>query len=260
MRWLLLFLVVLNAVALFWFGQQRDVESAAGADRVALTSGAPGITLLSELSADKLRGLQSSRQRQQKVVEEAPAVAADVPPPVEAPGPFGGENTEVLAKGQCGFVGPFAEPITVRQIRGRLKKLGIDADAWLESIKIEPIYWVYLRAAPTRAAALQDLRRLHAQGIDAFIVAEGADLNAISLGFFTRKESAEKIRQERVAQGFDAQLVQKERLRDQYWLTVESATWARFDQRLIADFRKEYGEFTRRVRECSVVAAYHKFE
>ncbi len=148
----------------------------------------------------------------------------------------------------------------MRQIVGRLRKGGIQLESYSESIRRDPVFWVYLKQTKTRADALEQLRKLHVKGIDAFIVAEGPDVNAISLGFFTKKDSADKIQKERKDQGFDALVMQKDRLRDQYWLVLQAAAWGKFDDDLTRELRKDYGEFTRRVRQCSVVAAYNKFE
>ena len=137
----------------------------------------------------------------------------------------------------------------------------MDVKTYSESVSRSPVYWVYLRAAPSRAAALATLRKLQAARIDSFLVGEeGKDKNAISLGFFERKASAESLQKQRIDQGYDARLVKKERHRDQYWAVVQPSAWSRLDASLLAELRGEYGEFTRRSRKCSFVASYSQFE
>lgn len=270
MRWLLLFLIVLNAVVLFWFGQQQKIENAAG-DTVSgsVTSGAPGIVLLSELPREKIRYKTVEVKKEDTAADVAPPAVAVAPVTADSDASAPPKPAEVVAppvaarpvdKDSCGFLGPFAEAITVRQVVGRLKRAQVDAKMYGEAARINPIYWVYLRAAPSRSVALETLRKLHASRIDAFIVAEGEDINAISLGFFTRKASAESIRQERIAQGFDAKLVLKERQREQFWAVVAPQSREKLEESLIANLRAEYGEFTRRSRKCSVVASFTQFE
>jgi len=262
MRWLLLFLVVLNAVALFWFGQLHKAQSFHAVDGEVSTSGVPSIALLNELGAQQLARLGAPVESAGLKVEVAAQQPVSEPPKAtdETADASISAKPDALASGECGFLGPFSEPITIRQIVSRLKKEQVDVQSYRESVRIDPIYWVYLRPESNRQLALQSLRSLHAQGIDAFIVAEGEDVNAISLGFFAKKASAEKILQERLAQGFDAKLEQKERLRDQYWLVAQAEGWGRLNDQAVAELRKEYGEFTRRVRECAVIATYNKFE
>jgi hypothetical protein len=166
----------------------------------------------------------------------------------------------VANKNACGFLGPFAEPITVRQVAGRLKRAQIDARLYSESTSISPVYWVYLKPAASRAGALAALRELQAARIESFIVGEGEDANAISLGFFKKRESAESIQKQRIEQGYDAKLIKKERHRDQYWVVVQPQSRPRVDSQLLADLRAEYGEFTHRSRKCAFIASFTQFE
>jgi hypothetical protein len=276
MRWLLLFLIVLNVVVLLWFSQQQKaVEMQAASAPSAATAEAPGIRLLAELPKRNLRLKKAEPPRAEPLVmipqpEAAePAVAQAAPAsaePAAAAVPGGEQNTAAAApakpvnKDACGFLGPFAEPITVRQIASRLKRSEIDSTLYSEAVPIDPVFWVHLRPAASRAEALAMLRRLHAERIDAFIVAEGEDANAISLGFFKNRESADAVRQQRIEQGYDARMVKKERHRDQYWAVVQPQGWSRVDDVLLAELRAEYGEFTRRTRKCSFVASYRHFE
>jgi len=284
MRWLLLFLIVLNAVVLFWFGQQQKTQEQQESNTLATsTAGVPGITLLSEVPRSKIKYKKVEPEPSEA---EPPAVAeTSVPAPTAgaavepAAQPVQPAATDVavksaeqeaavakpaavrtLSKDACGFLGPFADPITVRQVAGRLKRAQVDNKIYSESASINPVYWVYLKPATSRSTALAALRELQAARIESFIVGEGEDANAISLGFFKKKESAESIQQQRIAQGFDAKLVKKERHRDQYWAVVQSQSWSRVDAPLLADLRAEYGEFTRRSRKCGFVASFTQFE
>lgn len=269
MRWLLIFLAVVNVVVLVWF-EQQSTEPASVPEAIVSTKGVPSVALLSEVETGELKKRETDSsvgQTAERMPVTASAQLSASSPSVPDISPEGESKISeapvvesALAAGQCGFVGPFADMITVRQVASRLKKGSVQGALFSESVRRDPIFWVYLKSIKGRAEALEKLRMLHAQGVDAFIVAEGPDVNAISLGFFTKKDSADKIQKERIAQGFDARVMQKERLRDQYWLVLQSEAWGKFSDKLAGELRKEYGEFTRRVRECVVVAAYDKFE
>jgi len=294
MRWLLLFLIVLNAVVLFWFGQQQKTEDQYRLTApAASTTGAPGITLISEVPRGKIKYKKAEpepKEPEPPAVTETPApvvpapadntpaatiassnppAAAEVAPKPAEPAVSATKLVEASSfnmtsqpnnKNVCGFLGPFADPITVRQIAGRLKRAQIETRNYSESTIGNPVYWVYLRPAASRSAAMTTLRELQTARIDSFIVGEGDDANAISLGFFKKKESAESLQQQRIAQGFDAKLAKKERHRDQYWTVVQPQSWTKVDAPLIAELRTEYGEFTRRSRKCGFVASFTQFE
>ena len=284
MRWLLLFLLVLNGVVLFWFVQQQKADTAIEPESSLVTvAGADSITLLSEVPKNKIKykkidDVQNAEPapvlQPEPVapasVEETAAVTQAAPPSTanleEAPQVSENKKTEnkkaddKAPDDRCGILGPFAEPITVRQVLGQLKRAKVDGKIYSEQIKINPIYWVYLRPATSRSEALGTLRKLHGQRIDAFIVSDGSDSNAISLGFFSAKASAEAIQRQRIEQGYDAQIVLKNRQRDQYWIVTAPQAGPLLDDKLMADVRTEYGEFIKRTRKCSVVASLHQFE
>jgi hypothetical protein len=288
MRWLLLFLIVLNAVVLAWFHQQQKSESRQEASSaVVSTANVPGITLLSEVPRSKIKYKKAEPKEPEPPAPVEPAPAATetaVAAPADAPAPAAEAAATPAApasaltaaapgiadakpaapplvnKDACGFLGPFAEPITVRQVVGRLKRAQVDARIYSESTEINPVYWVYLRPAASRAAALAKLRELQAARIESFIVGEGEDANAISLGFFKKRESAESIQKQRIEQGYDAKLIKKERHRDQYWVVVQPQSRPRVDSQLLADLRAEYGEFTHRSRKCAFIASFTQFE
>jgi len=281
MRWLLLFLIVLNAVVLFWFGQQQKTENRQELSGVsASATNVPGITLLSEMPPGKIKYKKAEpapKDVEPPALVEVPAPADKVPAdgnaqPVSPVSGAADKSTEVkvgditaaqakpVSKDACGFLGPFADPITVRQVSGRLKRAQVEANIYSESTSINPVYWVYLRPAASRLAALATLRELQAARIESFLVGEGEDANAISLGFFKKRESAELLRQQRIEQGYDAKMIKKERHRDQYWAVVQSQSWPRVNASLLAELRAEYGEFTKRSRKCAFIASLSQFD
>lgn len=68
--------------------------------------------------------------------------------------------------------------------------------AGLETVKVpdEPDYWVHVGPFSSRDKALGVLQKLRARKVDSFLIDDGELKNAISLGFFSQKRSAERLR------------------------------------------------------------------
>jgi cell division septation protein DedD len=82
----------------------------------------------------------------------------------------------------------------------------------------ERLYWVYLPTYPDRDAALRVLRELQSRDVDSFIVADGADANAISLGYFSSEESAHGLAVKMKSAGYPAETRAMNRKTSEYWL------------------------------------------
>lgn len=138
----------------------------------------------------------------------------------------------------CPAVGPFgAEEDAARAVEG-LDAAGIAAAERTLQLKDAPVFWVYLPPFATRQAALQRLRELHAKGIDSFVVGEGADANAISLGTFTSRDSALGVQSRMRTAGYGVEI--REQVKDvrQLWVVLDDPAATGFLEFVPADLRK----------------------
>ena len=82
---------------------------------------------------------------------------------------------------------------------------------------LPPLHWVVTPVYPTRAAATGTLRRLQRAGIDSYLVTEGEQRNAISLGLFHGLSAAQDLAEAlRHNQGLRIRILSWERRQTEY--------------------------------------------
>lgn len=196
MRWIIYFLLILNGVVLSWFQFHNYYypQTDEGYTQVKAFnfSSVPSLELID--SKDFL-------------VDESHLSAA--------------EKLPSSSEDSCWIVGSFPEVISAREVRIELEDQGVYSHIIEKEMELPIVSWVYIPAFDSREEAMPVLRSLQVKGIDSFLMTDEDEYQfAISLGFFGNKDSAEKIRAERRAEGYDAQIVERVRKRLAYWLSV----------------------------------------
>lgn len=137
----------------------------------------------------------------------------------------------------CPAVGPWPTIEDARSVAGRLSAAGATAEARLVELKAVPVYWVYLPPYAERPQAMRKLRELQARGIDSFVVAQGADANAISLGSFASRDSALNVQARLRAAGYAADI--REQIRDvqQQWVILKEPAAQGYMEYIPAELR-----------------------
>ena len=190
MRWIFYSLFVINLV---YLGLQltkslTEPDRVSGLQRPPVEGGAP-LTLLSE-------------QPQARRVARQPVSTGSL----------------------CPVIGPWASQETARAGVVQLKAAGISARVKALAIEKERLSWVYLPPYASRDKALVVLQELQDRGVDSFIVKEGVDANAISLGYFSSEESAEGLRVKMRNAGYPAFVRETSKTVTEYWAyLVDSA-------------------------------------
>lgn len=182
MRWVFFCLLVLNVVYLVWSLVVSAVTPGAPVLRDSPVA-APTLQLLSEAGT----GVDPSG------AAEAPLEMCVALGAWESLGDADGVLKKLAANGYAGRIR------TVTATRDRL-------------------YWVYLPPVDERDEALRVLRELQAKGVDSFVVSEGEDANAVSLGYFSSDESARGLAVKMNAAGYPAQTRETDRKVSEYWL------------------------------------------
>ncbi len=120
----------------------------------------------------------------------------------------------------CPVVGPWDQLAAADQAAQTLAKSGYRAA--VESLRVarDRLHWVYLPAIADRDQALRVLRELQSRGVDSFIVADGVDANAISLGYFSSADSARGLMMKMQTAGYPAEIRQTAKEVTEYWLRV----------------------------------------
>lgn len=118
----------------------------------------------------------------------------------------------------CPVVGPWEGRTGAMEALAELEKNGYRGTVRSVEVEKERLNWVYLPVYADRERALKVLRELQSKGVDSFIVGEGEDENAISLGYFASEESAEGLQVKMNNAGYPAQVRATARTVTEYWV------------------------------------------
>lgn len=239
MRWMVVALLLANLVMLGWY---RYAVGPVGNEEARSIGEAPAGSSLQLLggTADNAGGIESSA-----VSEVSGVVAAERP-------------SAVPVASMCGMIGAFAEQISARQVRDRLRALGAAADIVEVPVTLRTDYWVHMGPYLSREKAVAVLRELQQKGVDSFLIAEGELANGVSLGLFRQRASADSLLAERRAQGYAVALREIPRISNELWVVInEGSELAESVRRqlLAVSPGTEY-----RKNSCDAIVTANKFE
>lgn len=234
-RWLLLILIAANLLYGAWYWLQPPAPGQPVAAPLQDQEGVPRLTTLAE------RG------------------------PVPDTGDVGESVTAALepetpAAQTCGRLGPFAEQVSARQVQNRLADLDIAARVDSEEVVVREDYWVHIPPRDSEAAALAMLRELQKRDIDSFLITDGDLVKGISLGFFSRRESAQKVRDKRREQGYPAEIREVPRTERKFWLLISSPGVAALDASRLDELARGGLDATLQQVPCADVAPAEDFD
>ncbi|WP_111658276.1 SPOR domain-containing protein [Isoalcanivorax indicus] len=183
MRWVFYSLLILNVIYLGW---QLLGYTAAPAPPVVSRAAAPASLQLLEEAGHRAGAVR----RADSPARGAMCVVA---------GPWGQRADAEALRAQAAEISPRGrvQPVTVRRDR---------------------LNWVYLPPQARREDALGALRELQSRGVDSFIVSEGEDANAVSLGYFSSEESARGLQVRMRDAGYPAEVRETWRETVEYWV------------------------------------------
>ncbi len=194
MKWLAALLVVLNVGAFIWGGWYKDAPEQVSRPRPAL-------------HADKMRLLSEPGVTR---VPRAPTPAPSAPAPKE----------EAAATGAvCFAIGPFPTAVAATKAGAQLDRLQLGYAVRAERVPVASAWQVLLPPLAPKAKAEAKRRELTQRGItDHYLILEGRNKGAISLGVFSTPEAAKKQLEHLNQQGLTAQIDTLYRRRAQFWL------------------------------------------
>lgn len=243
MRGIVFFLLIFNALIFAWFmfQQDQDQQVLARDERAAFDySRVEKITLLQELPKSTL--LERDLRRQALEDEQ--------------------RKQEAEAQLMCALIGPFPEVVTAKQIRGRLGAKVDSATIVMVAKTLPSVHWIFIPPLADRKDALAMIKRLQADGIDSFLMTESDSgyENAISLGVYSKLESAQKVLDGIIAKGYAAELTKKLRQKEAYWLALDINNSLDFDVAVLESFRVEIPEIKKQEKSCQSIAVLQTFE
>ncbi|WP_373002376.1 hypothetical protein [Marinobacter sp.] len=134
-----------------------------------------------------------------------------------------------------------------------------DVELTVEEVERElpPLHWVLIPPQPEEVA-LNQFRDIQRQGIDSYLVTQGENRNAISLGLFESRDSAISVLEEKKRQNLNAVLVNFPRNQISYALSFEAEP--ELAEELVQAVEADYGsnfDFVE-IRPCEGVATPEK--
>lgn len=130
----------------------------------------------------------------------------------------------------CSTLGPFMTTVDMRAAMQALSPHVRRIQYREEQMRRSHGYWVYLPAAASREAALDEARQLSAKGIhDYYVVTAGDSQNTISLGLFNDQSNAQKRLAQLQALGFAAKIEQRVDTEPAYWVDYAVPADGAFD-------------------------------
>ncbi|MCK5875982.1 MAG: SPOR domain-containing protein [Alcanivoracaceae bacterium] len=124
----------------------------------------------------------------------------------------------------CPVVGPWDQLAAADQASRALAESGYRAAVEPLKVARDRLHWVHLPAIGDRDQALRVLRELQSRGVDSFIVADGEDANAISLGYFSSADSARGLMMKMQTAGYPAEIRQTAKEVTEYWLRIDAGS------------------------------------
>ncbi|WP_405229345.1 SPOR domain-containing protein [Lentisalinibacter sediminis] len=144
-------------------------------------------------------------------------------PAALAPARQSAETAEAAAPATdvCISMGPFGSAETGEDVVARVRDLGGEAGLRSASEEVFLGHWVQIRNIPSREEANRQVAVLQEAGFeDAYPMPEDDGERTISLGLFSDEERAERLQQQALELGLDAEVVPQTREATTYWVDV----------------------------------------
>jgi hypothetical protein len=230
MRYILILLLVLNAIMFGWVMTHPVSEQKRSMPPVP--EGVAQLHLLSEREA-------ADEPESTEVVEQAPEPVEDTAP-VDAP-----------VVRHCYTLGPLLSEKAIRKLESSVGGMGYEVQT--RAIEQQEIsgYWVFLPPYDSRAKALEIAAELARKGIkDYYVVTDKENRNAISLGLFSDKGRANRRMAYIRTLGYSPRKLVRYRDRTYYWLDYTESSDQPLPEEVWIDLGSSKQKVQRLDRSC----------
>lgn len=240
MRLVFLFFLLLNAAYFVWQSGYFREPSAQIVSETAQPAGVASLTLLRERG---LGGVEVTSRPAKPLPATAEVPALKSPPPPAAPSaqndlaekipeptpPVAEPSSQVPEPNSpepvtlaCFTFGPFDKEATMNKAMEAFIAAGAEVKRRQVEQRTPRAYWVYLAPMESYGDALKMVKELRKKGInDLFIMGKGEKQNAISLGLFSNKATADQRNEEVMALGMQPLMETQYRTSMLDWLDIE---------------------------------------
>lgn len=160
---------------------------------------------------------------------------------------------------KCLIVGPFANAVELDELQQRLFAVGVSSKERADEYSQQQDYWVHIPPLPGRDAAIRLLRELQAQRIDSFVITQGELANGISLGLFSRSESAKAVSRRLIDAGYGVAIKSLPRVPEQWWLEMDAAVEGRLSSLFWDEAADQFPELKKFKKSCKSIATGKEF-
>jgi hypothetical protein len=221
MRVVFLFFLLINAA--YFYTQSdlfKDDQTPTILKEKKLPKGVERLTLLRE------RGLGVNTKPKKPVELDKIQESSEAEPEIQQAVEDIQSSPEVSkpAEKACFTLGPFVQASTAGRTAEAISALGVTVNRRQTTQRRPRGYWVYLPAFKTYDAARKKVRELQSKGLkDMFIMGKGEHKNAVSLGLYKTRSSADERFQQVKKMGLSVKLDTQYRETKLAWLDMEVA-------------------------------------
>lgn len=174
--------------------------------------------------------------------------------------PSSQEITEAIEQThQCLALGPFHSSDLIDQVQQRLFSLGIESRERANKNTQAADYWVHIPSLSSREGAIRLLRELQAQNIDSFVITQGELANGISLGLFSKYESAKSVRRRLINAGYPVEIKTLPQEPESWWLELGVGAEDRLDDYFWDELVKQVPNIKKAKKSCKRIASITEF-
>lgn len=159
----------------------------------------------------------------------------------------------------CAMVGAFADPKAATDFVNSLPALGAEGVVVLRQEPVSSTWWVHMPAFASEALAREMLAELQAKNIDSYYMRSGEMAGGISLGVYSRRESALIAQQQLADQGYATGLREVFRTGDRPYVQVNMADGARREAPEWRAFLSSAGAAEVSENACETIASENQF-
>lgn len=158
--------------------------------------------------------------------------------------------------GDCLALGPFSNLFDGQAVVERLESLDISAELRaVDQSTGENDYRVMIPPMPSLQDAFRKLRELKSRDVDSYVITQGKDALGISLGVFSTLEAAQAARQQRSREGYEADIVEIQRLAREFWIFPGSSRNLELAPSVRESLTAEHPGLVQRLMPCPAPSA-----
>ena len=233
-------------------GEKITVESVAGPLKNEETVGEIGKEAEISTNHTGIRIAEESADSSRAVEEDSAQPSLDSEVSVDQEQIVEVSKPPVVTR-RCYTLGPFEEIMAAESLLIQIQDAGFEASRRAITEQQPARYWVYLPSAASQSAASEIAKQLANKGIkDYYVITENENMNAISLGLFSKHTGARRRFKKIQALGYQPEMEVRFRDKTIYWLDYNEMDDKKLPPQIWMSLMTEGGAVQRIVRECDI--------